>query len=194
MICNITKSNSQTLSFSILDYEIIGDKILLYLSDFLTNQEINQLFDIIKCEINNQNSINVNFLRYGFSIIDNVLLIILVLQTQDTISSHKINTKDLKTQNIYTYKILYYKNNEIVESINLQNQNILFFANSFNNGYNFFIKTDLAINYINFSYGELIINNKHFIFKNIEYKNIIKTINFITKINSLTFFGKEADN
>ena len=41
MICNITKSNSQTLSFSILDYEIIGDKILLYLSDFLTNQEIN---------------------------------------------------------------------------------------------------------------------------------------------------------
>ena len=194
MICNITKSNSQTLSFSILDYEIIGDKILLYLSDFLTNQEINQLFDIIKCEINNQNSINVNFLRYGFSIIDNVLLIILVLQTQDTISSHKINTKDLKTQNIYTYKILYYKNNEIVESINLQNQNILFFANSFNNGYNFFIKTDLAINDINFSYGELIINNKHFIFKNIEYKNIIKTINFITKINSLTFFGKEADN
>lgn len=194
MICNITKSNSQTLSFSILDYEIIGDKILLYLSDFLTNQEINQLFDIIKCEINNQNSININFLRYGFSIIDNVLLIILVLQTQDTISSHKINTKDLKTQNIYTYKILYYKNNEIVESINLQNQNILFFANSFNNGYNFFIKTDLAINDINFSYGELIINNKHFIFKNIEYKNIIKTINFITKINSLTFFGKEADN
>ena len=86
MICNITKSNSQTLSFSILDYEIIGDKILLYLSDFLTNQEINQLFDIIKCEINNQNSINVNFLRYGFSIIDTVLLIILVLQTQDTIS------------------------------------------------------------------------------------------------------------
>ena len=185
MICNITKSNSQTLSFSILDYEIIGDKILLYLSDFLTNQEINQLFDIIKCEINNQNSININFLRYGFSIIDNVLLIILVLQTQDTISSHKINTKDLKTQNIYTYKILYYKNNEIVESINLQNQNILFFANSFNNGYNFFIKTDLAINDINFSYGELIINNKHYIFKNIEYKNIIKTINFITKINNL---------
>lgn len=194
MICNITKSNSQTLSFSILDYEVIGNKILLYLSDFLTNQEINQLFDIIKCEIDNQNSINVNFLRYGFSIIDNVLLIILVLQTQDTISSHKINTKDLKTQNIYTYKILYYKNNEIVESINLQNQNILFFANSFNNGYNFFIKTDLAINDINFSYGELIINNKHFIFKNIEYKNIIKTINFITKINSLTFFGKEANN
>lgn len=194
MICNITKSNSQTLSFSILDYEIIGDKILLYLSDFLTNQEINQLYDIIKCEVDNQNSINVNFFRYGFSIIDNVLLINLVLQTRDTVLSHKINIKDLKTQNIYTYKILYYKNNEIVESINLQNQNILFFANSFNNGYNFFIKTDLAINDINFSYGELIINNKHFIFKNIEYKNIIKTINFITKINSLTFFGKEADN
>lgn len=194
MICNITKSNSQTLSFSILDYEIIGDKILLYLSDFLTNQEINQLYDIIKCEVDNQNSINVNFFRYGFSIIDNVLLINLVLQTRDTVLSHKINIKDLKTQNIYTYKILYYKNNEIIENINLQDQNILFFANSFNNGYNFFIKTDLAINDINFSYGELIINNKHFIFKNIEYKNIIKTINFITKINSLTFFGKEADN
>ena len=36
--------------------------------------------------------------------------------------------------------------------------------------------------------------NYNYIFKNIEYKNIIKTINFITKINSLTFFGKEADN
>ncbi len=194
MICNITKSNSQILSFSILDYEIIGDKILLYLSNFLTNQEINQLYDIIKCEIDNQNSINVNFLRYGFSIIDNVLLINLVLQTRDTVSSHKINIKDLKTQNIYTYKILYYKNNEIIENINLQDQNILFFANSFNNGYNFFIRTDSEINDMNFSYGELIINNKHFIFKNKEYKNIIKTINFTTKINNLTFFGKEADN